>query len=158
MSDLMVRFPCPKCGRRLKAPRDKARSRATCTTCGERMLVPGTPAGTSTNGTSKNGAAGNDSPAEVFAFGAAAAAAAYGNEPAETFDFTTAAPAVPAGPVAAMPVAAIPVAPAPADTFSDLCLTPEPPSAAHWENADQPPLRWSVALIAAACGLLLALG
>lgn len=39
MSDGMLRFPCPKCGRRLKAPLDKVGSKATCS-CGEKMLVP----------------------------------------------------------------------------------------------------------------------
>jgi hypothetical protein len=48
--------------------------------------------------------------------------------------------------------------------FSDLWLTPEPPSDARIEDVqaedanEAPPLRWSVAVIAGACGLLLVAG
>ena len=138
----MVRFPCPKCGRRLKAPRAKAGSKATCTTCGEKMLVPGT-----AGGTPSNGAAGNDTPAAVFAF-AATPEHSHG-EGGESFAFTTAVPAA----------STATVAPGPVESFADLWLTPEPPSGPHPENADEsPPLRWSVAVIAGACGLLLVIG
>jgi hypothetical protein len=44
MTDGMIRFPCPKCGKRLKAPWDKVGSKATCS-CGEKMLVPQSPDG-----------------------------------------------------------------------------------------------------------------
>src|SRR5438270_471410 len=41
MADSLIRFPCPKCGKRLKAPADRTGSRVTCSACGEKMLVPG---------------------------------------------------------------------------------------------------------------------
>jgi DNA-directed RNA polymerase subunit RPC12/RpoP len=156
MSDTMVRFPCPKCGRRLKAPRDKAGSKATCTTCGEKMLVPGTPvsavvaAAGPPGSASTNGAADSDSPAAVFAFASPGARARDNDEPAASFDFTSPAPAAPAAALAPRPV----------DSFADLWLTPEPASDnAHPETANEPPpLRWSVALIAAVCGILIVAG
>src|SRR4051812_9512924 len=40
MTDNLIRFPCPKCGKRLKASPDAVGSSATCTRCGEKLLVP----------------------------------------------------------------------------------------------------------------------
>lgn len=36
----MIRFPCPKCGKRLKAPAEKGGLVATCQKCGTKMPVP----------------------------------------------------------------------------------------------------------------------
>jgi hypothetical protein len=36
----MFRFPCPSCGKRLKAPEDKVGVKVTCTRCGRALQVP----------------------------------------------------------------------------------------------------------------------